>query len=74
MKRILALVIFLTTFYDASAQLTDSLQTQLSRKWANSKTYSLKLAASMPEKDFDFKPTPEQMSFSEQLLHIAYNN
>lgn len=27
----------------------------------------------MPEEDYGFKPSPEEMSFQEQLLHIADN-
>ena len=55
------------------AQSADSLQVQLSRKWMHSKTYALKLAASMPEQYYDFKPVPVEMSFKEQLLHLADN-
>ncbi|MGY3053025.1 putative damage-inducible protein DinB [Pedobacter sp. UYEF25] len=73
MKRILTTLIFFTTCFVANAQSTDSLQVQLARKWMNSKTYALKLAALMPEEDYGFKPSPEEMSFGEQLLHIADN-
>lgn len=57
----------------ATAQPTDSLQAQLAQKWANSKTYTLKLADLMPEDKYDFRPSPEEMTFREQLLHIADN-
>lgn len=56
-----------------SAQKGDSLQMQLARKWNNAKVYTLQLAAQMPEEAFEYKPTPEVMSFKEQLLHIAGN-
>lgn len=46
---------------------------QLARKWNNAKVYALQLAAQMPEEAFEYKPTPEVMSFKEQLLHIAGN-
>ncbi len=55
------------------AQSNDSLITQLSRKWENAKVYALKMAELMPEEYYDFKPVPEEMSFREQLLHIAQN-
>jgi uncharacterized damage-inducible protein DinB len=45
----------------------------LKRKWENAKAYTLKMAALMPEEDYSFKPVPEEMSFREQLLHIAKN-
>jgi uncharacterized damage-inducible protein DinB len=35
--------------------------------------YTLQLAAQMPEEASEYKPTPEVMSFKEQLLHIAGN-
>ncbi len=72
MKRILTLI-FLTVAIVANAQPADSLQVQLARKWANSKVYALKLAALMPEEDYDFKASAEEMSFKKQLLHIADN-
>ncbi len=52
---------------------TDSLVAQLSRKWTNAKVYALKMAELMPEEYYDFKPVPEEMSFKQQLLHIADN-
>ena len=73
MKRIFTLLIFLGCIGAATAQSSDSLQVQLARKWANSKTYTLKLADLMPEDKYDFRPTPEEMTFREQLLHIADN-
>jgi len=55
------------------AQTTDSLIVQLSRKWGHAKAYALKMAELMPEKDYDFKPVPDEMSFKQQLLHLADN-
>jgi uncharacterized damage-inducible protein DinB len=55
------------------AQVNDSLQVQLSRKWINAKAYTLKMAELMPAENYDFKPTPDVMSFKEQLVHIADN-
>lgn len=65
---------FLLTCFKLSAQTgNDSLLAQLERKWANAKVYALKMAELMPEKYYDFKPVPEEMSFRQQLLHIANN-
>lgn len=66
-------MIFLGCMGAAYAQSADSLQVQLGRKWVNSKTYTMKLANLMPEDKYDFRPTPEEMTFREQLLHIADN-
>ena len=55
------------------AQTNDSLLNQLSTKWKNAKTYTLKVAELMPEEQYNFKPVPDVMTFGEQLLHIAQN-
>lgn len=59
--------------FTSLAQQKDSLLVELSKKWANSKAYALKIATLMPEEDYDFKPVAGEMSFREQLLHIAEN-
>ena len=56
-----------------NAQTNDSLLNQLAVKWKNAKNYTLKIAELMPEEKYDFKPVPEEMSFGEQLVHIAKN-
>ncbi len=58
---------------NSNAQSEDSLLHQLARKWENAKAYTLKVAAMMPEKDYNFKPVADEMTFGEQLLHIANN-
>lgn len=42
-------------------------------KWENSKNYLLEMAESMPEENYNYKPTERQMTFQEQLLHIRSN-
>jgi len=39
--------------------------------WQRAKAYSLKFAEAMPEEHYKFKPTPEIMSFGEQVVHTA---
>ncbi len=58
---------------NGKAQTNDSLLNQLSAKWKNAKTYALKVAELMPEEQYNFKPVPDEMTFGEQLLHIAQN-
>ena len=43
------------------------------QKWANARDFTMELAEAMPEEFYDFKPTEEQMTFKEQLLHIMGN-
>ncbi|HEX5023980.1 MAG TPA: DinB family protein [Agriterribacter sp.] len=66
-------VLFYCIPFKTAGQQNDSLLVQLARKWSNAKAYTLKMAELMPEPDYDFRPTPEEMSFREQLLHIAQN-
>ncbi len=68
-----ALIFFIAPFKLSAQNSSDSLLAQLSRKWTNAKEYALKMAELMPEKYYDFKPVPEEMSFKQQLLHIADN-
>lgn len=55
------------------AQTNDSLINDLAVKWKNAKAYTLQMANMMPEENYGFKPVPEEMSFGQQLLHIADN-
>ena len=41
-------------------------------RWENSKKYLLLVAESMPGQDYGFKPSKTEMSFGEQLAHIAW--
>ena len=60
-------------FTPATAQSTDSLTIQLSKKWVNAKAYTLKIADLMPAENYDFKAVADVMSFKEQLLHLGDN-
>lgn len=46
---------------------------ELLLKWENAKSYTLEMAELMPAADYHYKPTPEVMSFGEQLLHLTHN-
>lgn len=70
---LLILLVMLCLPLVSFAQATDSLLIQMARKWENAKVYTLGIAALMPEEYYDFKPTPEEMSFKEQLVHTAQN-
>lgn len=58
---------------NGKTQAKDSLLNQLAEKWNNAKMYTLKIAELMPEEQYNFKPAKDEMSFGEQLLHIAQN-
>ena len=73
--RFLSVFIFLfssSLFEDA--QKNDSLFiASVLTKFKNSKEYTLKVADLMPEHRYSFRPTKEEISFGEQLLHICSN-
>lgn len=46
---------------------------ETTEKWDNATAYTVELAESMPAEYYTYRPTAEQMSFQQQLLHIASN-
>ena len=46
----------------------------LADHWKTSKKYVIALAEQMPPGDYAFKPNPAEMSFGEQMAHIAGSN
>ena len=61
----------------ASAGLAQSVPVTMSefrQSWKNTKSYTLAVAEAMPAESYGFKPTPDEMSFAEQMIHIAHAN
>lgn len=56
-----------------SAQTSGSpdVKSILAKHLKTSEEFTLKVAEAMPAENYDFKLTPEQMSFGEQMTHIA---
>ena len=48
--------------------------TEFVRDWQISKQFTLDVANAMPAEFYSFKPNPEEMSFGEQMIHIAGAN
>ncbi|MGB8540952.1 MAG: DinB family protein [Candidatus Acidiferrales bacterium] len=42
--------------------------------WATARTLALSVADAMPAEQYSFKPNPDEMSFGEQMAHIAQAN
>jgi hypothetical protein len=55
----------------AGAQTADAVATDLAADWAAQKARMVALAEAMPADKYDFKATPAQRSFGEQLHHLA---
>ncbi len=51
-----------------------ALPSQLTDHWKTSKKYVIALAEQMPAEDYNFKPNPDEMSFGQQMAHIAGAN
>jgi len=54
--------------------LAQSHADMLATHWKTAATYTLAIADQMPAENYSFKPVPEEMSFAEQLVHIARAN
>ena|SRR5581483_7142483 len=78
MKTLAALALCALPFTFAQAGDTaggGSPHTQVFAKhWTTSRDYTLALAKQMPAEDYSFKPNDAEMSFGEQLVHIAQAN
>ncbi len=44
------------------------------KHWKTARELTLAVADAMPAENYDFKPNPEEMSFGEQIAHIAQAN
>ena len=71
MKKILLAVLLLICFMTINAQ--SSYLIECKQKWENARTYTMEIAQIMPEEHYDFRPSEEQMTFREQLLHMLGN-
>ena len=58
-------------FASAPAQAQFDLKSVVVKHLTTSRDFTLKVAEQMPEADYGFKLTPPQMSFAEQMAHLA---
>ncbi len=74
--RFIALTFILVCTASAQTARVDSvLQMQeFVQDWKISKQFTIDVANSMPAESYSFKPNPEEMSFGEQMAHIADSN
>lgn len=71
MKRLLAaLVVFAIPALCAD----DALVSTLVKHWQTSKAYTIAIAEQMPEDGYASKPNPDEMTFGQQMAHIAGAN
>src|SRR5215472_6794102 len=84
--RIATIIVILTTWNAAHAQAPkaqtpptfmgpcSTLTCEIQNDWTRNNVMLLGLADAMPENKYDFKPTKEQQSFGERVLHVAQVN
>lgn len=65
---ILFLLIFPNFIFAQSTFLTE-----FATKWRSATDYTQKVMGAMPQKQYGFKPSKAEMSFEEQLVHMANN-
>ncbi|MGE5053049.1 MAG: DinB family protein [Acidobacteriota bacterium] len=78
-KAIACIVLFFITLAGSmaaqNAKVASVLDTsEFVRDWEISKQFTLDVANAMPADLYTFKPAPEEMSFGEQINHIAIAN
>jgi hypothetical protein len=78
-KAIASVVVFFVTVCSTmaaqDAKATSVLDmSEFVRDWEISKQFTLDVANAMPADLYTFKPAPEEMSFGEQINHIALAN
>jgi len=57
------------------AQLpAETMLNEFIRQWKTTGDYTLAMLNAMPAENFNFKPTPVQMSFGKQFTHLGYFN
>ncbi len=76
----LALVVFVASTLSiaapspAWAQTTGTLAADVLSDWQDQKDRLTAIADAMPEATFDYKSTPEQRSYGEQIMHVVEIN
>ena len=74
MKNTITFTILATLLMSIPLQAqTEQYLKDIRHKWENAAQYTLEVLELMPEEHLDFKPTEEQKTFREQLLHTLQN-
>ena len=71
MRRLTPLFLLIAACLPLAAE---SMPEILAKHWKMSVDYTKAMAEKMPADGYSFKPTPAEMSFGEQVLHIASAN
>jgi len=66
-------LLFGLLLFSPSIRAQDAFLADFQLKWLNAREYTLAFAQAMPEAAYEFRPVPEEMTFAEQLKHMAGN-
>jgi uncharacterized damage-inducible protein DinB len=69
--RSIAVLLALATAATIPASAQTDVKAIVLKHLKTSRDFSLKVAEQMPEASYDFKLTPPQMSFAQQMVHLA---
>lgn len=53
---------------------TKALVATLIKRWQGSKKYTLAVLQAMPEETLEYRPSEDQMSFAQHLMHLGFTN
>ena len=71
---ILITIAYCSLFHGADAQSVDTLfLTAAHAKLQRAATYTLHVARMMPAENYTFRPSPMEMTFGQQLIHLSRN-
>jgi len=70
-KALLAIAVLTTSLATPLLAQQDFMKSTIVSRLKNSRDFTLKVADEMPDSDYAFKLTKEQMSFAQQMAHIG---
>ena len=75
MSRVHALrVLAVCTILVAAPASAGDFKAIFAKHWQMAKEFTLAVAEAMPAESYDFKPTPEQLTFGRLMTHIGAQN
>jgi uncharacterized damage-inducible protein DinB len=75
MSRVHALpVLAVCTILVAAPASAGDFRAVFAKHWQSAREFTLAVAEAMPAESYDFKPTPEQLTFGRLMTHIAAQN
>lgn len=66
-------ILLMTLGISSTMNAQDESAKEILTKWENASQYTINMIDSMPAEHFDFKPTPETRTFSNQITHMVDN-